>query len=302
MVNGMKDFKNRKTVVLSKEGKKIIFNSLKNQSLSMEEMEKLIIELENEFSMYDKLASSCRNKYHSALERREKLRKEVYKRRMDINEKAIKELNIIKNESIGIINSIFKTKEYNDRERKTTSVQEGKIKELSELSEWEDCEKKAIDQAIYATYDLDGKMVNGGKYWYEMRHSAAIARENISALKKLITKKKRDEKLLELKAGAAKNQKKTRTLASPVKSRISEQFKILSQCPYCCITIDINNAHADHIYPVSKGGLSTPKNMVFICSGCNLKKGSKTLSQFIKENNLPRSVIEKNLDLLNKDY
>ena len=71
-------------------------------------------------------------------------------------------------------------------------------------------------------------------------------------------------------------------------------------CPYCGEFI--SEAHIDHIYPVAKGGLSTTKNMVRVCSICNMKKKDLTLSQFIRKYKLDREFIEGNLDLLNKAY
>lgn len=298
----MNEYSKRKTVALTKEEKRKISSEIKALSLSREEMERLTKQLESEFDTYDKLASSCSNKYQAALKRRESLIKELSEKRRQINEKSQSETKAIKSEAVGIIGSIFQTQEYKERENRIKKVQDRRMQQLTEISEFEKAEKIKIEQVISEKYDLDGKQVNGAKYWYEMRYRAVTAKAKISELKKLISKNIKDEKLLELKASAAENHKKTRTLASPVKSRLNEQFKTLNKCPYCCVQIDKSNAHADHIYPVSKGGLSTPKNMVFICSSCNLSKGNKTLNQFIKENNLQRKVIEYNLDLINKDY
>ena len=62
------------------------------------------------------------------------------------------------------------------------------------------------------------------------------------------------------------------------------------------------DAHADHIYPVTRGGQSTERNMIFVCQSCNLKKGDKTLNAFIRTAKLDRDFIEGNLDKLDKDY
>ena len=98
------------------------------------------------------------------------------------------------------------------------------------------------------------------------------------------------------KAIAATATNKTRDLAS----NITKNLKISKNCPYCNqIIID---GHWDHIYPISKGGGSTSKNLVFVCSSCNLKKSNLTLSGFIKKFNLDRDKIEANLDFLKKEY
>ncbi len=70
------------------------------------------------------------------------------------------------------------------------------------------------------------------------------------------------------KAAAAAHFGKTRTLAKGVRKLILDQVHILPICPYCGEALG-DEPHADHIYPVSHGGLSTTENMVFICSTCN---------------------------------
>ena len=58
----------------------------------------------------------------------------------------------------------------------------------------------------------------------------------------------------------------------------------------------------DHIHPVSKGGLSTAQNLVFICSDCNRKKSAQTLNQFIMSENLERDALFVVLGKLGKDF
>lgn len=72
-------------------------------------------------------------------------------------------------------------------------------------------------------------------------------------------------------------------------------------CPYCFGPIG-ENPHADHIYPISLGGLSTKENMVIICSTCNLKKGTKTLREFMESERLDRTRVEYVLGLLGKKF
>jgi len=62
------------------------------------------------------------------------------------------------------------------------------------------------------------------------------------------------------------------------------------------------NYHADHIYPVSKGGQSRAENMVNVCAQCNSKKSDLTLSTFIEQNGLDRVRIERNLNSLGKEF
>ena len=72
-------------------------------------------------------------------------------------------------------------------------------------------------------------------------------------------------------------------------------------CPYCSGPLG-SSPHADHIYPIHKGGRSTSANMVYICNDCNSKKGRMTLQQFIRKYKLGRDQIEKALTDLNKEF
>jgi len=77
-------------------------------------------------------------------------------------------------------------------------------------------------------------------------------------------------------------------------------------CPYCSGEMGtfsgINAAHFDHIYPVSKGGLGTVENTVFICSDCKTKKSDMTLNAFIIKYSLDKDAIFQYLYLLRKDF
>lgn len=105
------------------------------------------------------------------------------------------------------------------------------------------------------------------------------------------------QKLESLKNKAAKVTKEKRQIGDVVKRRIPKN----DDCPYCGELI-LDTPHADHIYPVSKGGESVTRNMVYVCSSCNLKKKNMTLTMFIKKFSLDRDEIEKRLDELKKDY
>jgi 5-methylcytosine-specific restriction endonuclease McrA len=94
---------------------------------------------------------------------------------------------------------------------------------------------------------------------------------------------------------------KTRDLAEDVKKELSGQFAICPNCPYCGSPYG-DEPHADHIYAVSKGGMSVFVNMVIICSTCNLRKGPKTLREFIVACGLDRVMIEATLERLGKVF
>jgi hypothetical protein len=96
---------------------------------------------------------------------------------------------------------------------------------------------------------------------------------------------------------ASENIDRKRKIASNIKKHlIKNEF-----CPYCDSHL-YENIHADHIYPVAKGGESTVKNMVYVCIDCNSKKSDMTLQQFIKKYDLNRNKIEKNLEEMGKDF
>ena len=89
---------------------------------------------------------------------------------------------------------------------------------------------------------------------------------------------------------------KTREQADIVRRRLRRDHP----CPYCFGELDAR-AHADHIHPVSKGGLSTTKNMVYACSGCNQLKSNLTLIQFIWKFKRDAKKISQSLLALGKD-
>ena len=46
-------------------------------------------------------------------------------------------------------------------------------------------------------------------------------------------------------------------------------------CPGCNKHFEIEDMHADHITPWSKGGKTTADNCQMLCADCNRKKGAK---------------------------
>jgi DNA repair exonuclease SbcCD ATPase subunit len=104
-------------------------------------------------------------------------------------------------------------------------------------------------------------------------------------------------RLERLEAVEARVFQKERELAA--KLRLT--FKPTDQCPYCGRPLG-SNPHLDHIYPVSKGGLSVSTNLVFVCLQCNQWKSDMTLAVFLKANNLDRQAVEARLTHLAKDF
>ena len=94
---------------------------------------------------------------------------------------------------------------------------------------------------------------------------------------------------------------KARTGTESVKNLLMRGTGKNWKCPYCCASSDPKNAHADHIHPISKGGLTVPENMVLICQKCNLSKSNKALRVFCRETGLVLQDVYDRLERLGKD-
>jgi 5-methylcytosine-specific restriction endonuclease McrA len=58
-----------------------------------------------------------------------------------------------------------------------------------------------------------------------------------------------------------------------------------AKCLYCGIKLNIGNATADHIIPISNGGNNTKVNLVVCCSSCNEERGNIEFIKFLKSKN-----------------
>jgi 5-methylcytosine-specific restriction endonuclease McrA len=110
-------------------------------------------------------------------------------------------------------------------------------------------------------------------------------------------KRRKKDVIIELRAAAAASATESRKVGSSVRRKLNKQ----PWCPYCGGPLG-PDSNADHIYPLSKGGRSVPKNMVYVCSECNSMKGTLTLSGFVRKHGLDRDEIERRLDELGKEY
>lgn len=104
-------------------------------------------------------------------------------------------------------------------------------------------------------------------------------------------------RLERLEAVEARMLQKGRGLAS--KLRLT--FTPTDDCPYCGMALG-SNPRLDHIYPISKGGLSVSANLVFVCWQCNQKKSNLTLAQFVRTYKLDRQAVEERLTQLGKQF
>lgn len=93
----------------------------------------------------------------------------------------------------------------------------------------------------------------------------------------------------------------TRELADKIRPVLLLQLKEGRQCPYCGGDVG-DTPHADHIFPVTLGGLSTADNLVLVCEVCNLQKSGQTLAEFAVKYGRDRAVIEANLRALKKRF
>ena len=124
------------------------------------------------------------------------------------------------------------------------------------------------------------------------------ARSWLSKLEETVSRKRRKkDSLIELRAAAALNAIETRQVGATVRRKLVRQ----PWCPYCGGSLG-SDPHADHIYPVSKGGRSVPKNMVYACARCNSMKKNLTLTGFVRKFSLDRATIEGRLEQLNKEF
>lgn len=52
------------------------------------------------------------------------------------------------------------------------------------------------------------------------------------------------------------------------------------RCVYCGHQLDIRSATLDHVFPLSKGGVHDPGNLVSACAACNRLKGDLLPHEF----------------------
>jgi 5-methylcytosine-specific restriction endonuclease McrA len=155
---------------------------------------------------------------------------------------------------------------------------------------------------------------SGGGYrrlnltWEKYYHARIFPKIALKILDERLSKVIKEAKLQNLRSLAAKNTEDQRNVARAARSVhvYNQQTKVYAQCPYCFGVLgDFEGdmcCELDHIHPVSKGGLSTAQNLVFICSECNRKKSAQTLNQFIMSENLDRDALFLVLGKLGKDF
>jgi 5-methylcytosine-specific restriction endonuclease McrA len=75
-------------------------------------------------------------------------------------------------------------------------------------------------------------------------------------------------------------------------------------CQWCGKELSVTSGTIDHLYPTSKGGTNTWRNVVASCSKCNRNKGNKTKEEYEKSSGkkLLRNPFVPNRAVLFKSY
>jgi 5-methylcytosine-specific restriction endonuclease McrA len=65
------------------------------------------------------------------------------------------------------------------------------------------------------------------------------------------------------------------------------EWNVLTLCAYCSARLTKRSVTRDHVVPQSRGGPSTPDNLVPCCGPCNRQKSNKPLWKFLLERRHP---------------
>ncbi len=176
----------------------------------------------------------------------------------------------------------------------TSKTHSKKVKEI----------EQKIAKAILQKKFFDSEVIYAIKTFREFYHEFSSCLSSINDIEKFLQRagEKRDAiNQFEREHGkalakAASFDKRTRDRAEQIKSAIP----INDICPYCNRSLEGDDVHLDHIYPVSKGGLSIIENLVYCCSKCNSKKSDKGLFQFSKDAGLDYEKIISRLNRMGK--
>lgn len=279
-----------------------VYKALKAQKLSVDEIKRKIESLKRPFEIYNTEVTEWRILCEDLKYREKNVKHEAYRNKIILNKKTETQLQEVRAEKVGLLESFFGSKATREKEERINNIIQLASKEREKIDQKEREELKKIYERYNKEYTLNGKRVDGEEYWTYMRNMATSIKIELVALRKLLKEQSHQEKLLALKAKAATTEDEIRSLAPVVRKRLKEQFSLSNLCPYCGNVLMPDASHADHIYPVSKGGKSSVRNMVFVCSPCNQAKAHKTLTQFILEQGRNRDEVEGRLTKLNKDF
>ena len=279
-----------------------ISSAISKEQLLINSLEKLI----KKKDLFDKEEEKLRKPIVAIREQKEKIGHSLF----------IKRMHLEYYEDYQKASSSFLGRLTTSKPRESVEYYENLPKEISEF------ESGLQDLALKLKY-LESKLDKKRMEWNILKQNSRIQGDinrnkknadlRLSALLKaqnLVQKK--EESILEREQAASKEVSKhkayaaayfneSRKLAEYVKAELFDQAEIIKGCPYCGLDLD-EIPHADHIYPISKGGLSVKENMIYVCIQCNLRKGGMTLREFILKTSMNRVFIEENLDKLGKKF
>ncbi len=143
--------------------------------------------------------------------------------------------------------------------------------------------------------ELDGAILTASKVGRELQERTEGGRLLLRQLvqlgwkrERLITQCKRLTQELEHEGAYIEKHAVAYAKAAALDGKSRSQVKILAgmiqtgeRCPYCNEPLG-DQVCLDHIYPVAKGGLSIPENLIYCCPQCNLRKSDNGLYGFIE--------------------
>jgi len=174
---------------------------------------------------------------------------------------------------------------------------EGIIASLDGTKDKWDTEEKKINEDYLERIDKESDELERLEALFEPSQSKIRQYEHtLKLLLNILAGKRKKERYARLSSYEGKTRQTGQTIIQKIRNETEEYFL----CPYCKEESKKEDSHVDHIYPVSKGGLSTETNMVLVCSSCNLKKKDRTLYNFSKLNKLDFEEIVSQLELLGK--
>ena len=297
----------KKEKLKSEYFEKFVTKSLTDLRRQREKELALLESLEREISRLDLIESKISKMYQAKRDLSAELRK--IEQTIFICEMKLKNLSAY--EQATFIGRFFQNKPHDNKEDVIAMLEANKVRADNVKVAIEELVEQANKQASLHGGSASSKQ--NSKLRSATQTKISNAKLRLEVLEKAILyleekdkhltqlKTETDSKIESYKAYKAALMDRTRELGKEVRKGLLEQIEILDGCPYCGGNLD-NTMHADHIYPVSKGGLSSVRNMILVCRLCNLAKSNYTLREFIERNGLDRDVVEENLRLLRKDF
>jgi 5-methylcytosine-specific restriction endonuclease McrA len=217
-----------------------------------------------------------------------------------------------RNEQISDLERKYSNNENGRKARMVLNDIYGKIAEINQRIEFLESQKQSksmlfglikIEGIPYvAKREIQSLQDKRGEL-YKESYKYTIDANHLTDTEDRLAKAKRES--LKIQRELARRQKSADKLA---KERARDVAGILRKtltmqpwCPYCGGQLGLA-PHADHIYPISKGGKSVIENLVFVCSDCNNRKRDLTIAMFIRKYALDRGVIEGRLEQLGKEF